>query len=67
MNVTKHVLKGRQLHKEGYPRMVPAEQGQYLEASDHERIAENNGLIGDLLEDRLLERILHRDTKLKTN
>ena len=67
MNVTKHVLKGRQLHKEGYPRMLPAEQGQYLEASDHERIAENNGLIGDLLEDRLLERILHRDTKLKTN
>lgn len=34
-----------------------------MEASDHERIAENNGLIGDLLEDRLLERI----TKLKTN
>lgn len=38
-----------------------------MEASDHERIAENNGLIGDLLEDRLLERILHRDTKLKKN
>lgn len=38
-----------------------------MEASDHERITENNGLIGDLLEDRLLERILHRDTKLKTN
>ena len=30
MNVTKHVLKGRQLHKEGYPRMAPAEQGEYL-------------------------------------
>ena len=61
MNVTKHVLKGRQLHKEGYPRMVPAEQGEYLEASDHERIAENNGFIVDLQADRLLERILHRD------
>ena len=61
MNVTKHVLKGRHLHKEGYPRMVPEEQGEYLEASDHERIAENNGFIVDLQADRLLERILHRD------
>ena len=61
MNVTKHVLKGRQLHKEGYPRMVPAEQGEYLEAFDHGRIAENNGFIVDLQADRLLERILHRD------
>lgn len=61
MNVTKHVLKGRQLHKEGYPRMVPAEQGEYLEASEHERIAENNGFIVDLQADRLLEQILHRD------
>ena len=41
--------------------MVPAEQGEYLEASDHERIAENNGFIVDLQADRLLERILHRD------
>ena len=41
--------------------MVPAEQGEYLEASDHGRIAENNGFIVDLQADRLLERILHRD------
>ena len=65
MNVTKHVLKGRHVHKEGYLRMLPAEQGEYLEASDHERIAENNSFIVDLQADRLLERILHRDNMNK--
>lgn len=65
MNVTKHVIKDRQLHTEGYPGMVSAEQKEYPEASDHGRIAENNGFIVDLQTDRLLERILHRDNMNK--
>ena len=48
MNVTKHVLKGRQLHNEGCWGMVPAEQGEYPKASNHERITENNDFIMDM-------------------
>ena len=61
MNVTKHVLKGRQLHNEGCLGMVPAEQGEYPKASNHERITENNDFIMDMQTGGLLERILDRD------
>ena len=61
MSVTKHVLKGRQLHNEGCLGMVPAEQGEYPKASNHERITENNDFIMDMQTGGLLERILDRD------
>ena len=41
--------------------MVPAEQGEYPKASNHERINENNDFIMDMQTDRLLEMILDRD------
>ena len=43
MNVTKHVLKGRQLHNEGCLGMVPAEQGEYPKASNHEFSSQAHG------------------------
>jgi len=61
MNVTKDGTKDRQLHKEGYPQMVSAEQKEYAEASTHVRITENNHIITDFQTDKLLEQILHRD------
>lgn len=61
MNVTKYGFKDRQLHIEGYPRRVSAEQRENAEASAHTRIAENNNIITDFQTDRLLERILQRD------
>lgn len=61
MNVTKYGFKDRQLHKEGYPLRVSAEQREKAEASAHTRIAENNNIITDFQTDRLLERILQRD------
>ena len=73
MNVTKHVLKDRKLHNEGYLGRVPAEQEEYPKASDHERITENNDFIMDLQTDRLLEMILARNNmnnayfKVKSN
>ena len=41
--------------------MVPAEQGEYPKASNHERITENNDFIMDMQTGGLLERILDRD------
>jgi RNA-directed DNA polymerase len=73
MNVTKYGFKDRQLHIEGYPRRVSAEQRENAEASAHTRIAENNNIITDFQTDRLLERILQRDNlnkaykKVKSN
>lgn len=61
MNVTKYGFKDRQLHMEGYPSRVSAEQRENVEASAHTRIAENNNIITDFQTDRLLERILQRD------
>ena len=37
--------------------MVPAEPGEYAEASACQRIAENNRIITDFQTDRLMERI----------
>ena len=73
MNVTKHGYKGRKLHKEDYPRMVVAEQREYVEVPAHVRIAEHNDIITDLSADSLLRKILSRDNmneayrKVKSN
>ena len=73
MNATKHGFKDRKLYNEGYPQKVTAERREYAEASDHARIAENNGVITDLQTGSLLERIIHRDNmnhaylKVKSN
>ena len=61
MNVTKHGYKGRKLHKEDYPRMVVAEQREYVEVPAHVRIAEHNDIITDLSADSLLRKILLRE------
>lgn len=58
MNGTNDRFKDRQLHTEGCPQMVPAEPGEYAEASACQRIAENNRIITDFQTDRLMERIL---------
>lgn len=79
MNVTKDGYKDRQLHNEGYPQKVSAEQKEYAETSAHTRIAENNDIITNFSEgtigsaDNLLERILQKDNlnaaykKVKSN
>lgn len=73
MNGTNDRFKDRQLHIEGCPRMVPAEPGEYAEASACQRIAENNRIITDFQTDRLMERILQADNlnaaykKVKSN
>ena len=73
MNVTKYGFKDRQLHMEGYPPRVSAEQREHAEASAHTRITENNRIITDFQMDKLMERILHRDNlnraykKVKSN
>jgi len=73
MNGTNDRFKDRQLHTEGCPQMVPAEPGEYAEASACQRIAENNRIITDFQTDRLMERILQADNlnaaykKVKSN
>ena len=47
MKVTQNEIKDRQLHKEGYLQMVPAEQGEYAEASARGEIIEKNVIITD--------------------
>jgi group II intron reverse transcriptase/maturase len=73
MNVTEDGIKNRQLHIEDYLQMVSAEQKEYAEVFDHQRIAENNDIITDFQTDGLMEKILHRDNlnkaykKVKSN
>ena len=47
MNVTKDRFNNRQLHIEDYLQMVSAEQKEYAEVLDYQRIAENNHIITD--------------------
>ena len=61
MNVTKDRLENRQLWKEEYPRMVPAEQGEQGGVFYCRRIAENNHIIADTQDKQMLERILDKD------
>ncbi len=73
MKVTKDGIKDRQLYTDGYLQMVSAEQREYAEVSDHQRIAENNDIITDFQTDNLMEQILHKDNlnkaykKVKSN
>jgi len=73
MNVTEDGYKDRQLHNEGYPQMVSAEQKEYAETSAHTRITENNNIIINFQTDNLMERILQKDNlntafrKVKSN
>lgn len=61
MNVTKNELKDRKLHIEGYPQRDTAEQEEYVGASAHFGITENNLIDTDLQTDNLLEKILNKD------
>lgn len=61
MNVTKDGFKNRQLHIEDYLLMVSAEQKEYAEVFDYQRIAENNHTITDIWTSKLLDVILRRD------
>ena len=73
MNVTDGKSKDRQLHNEGHLQMVPAEQGEYAEASACQGITENTDIITGLQETGLLEEILRNDNlnraylKVKSN
>ena len=61
MNVTKGRFNNRQLHMEDYLQMVSAEQREYAEVLDYQRIAENNHIITDFWTNSLLELILRKD------
>ena len=45
MNVTESRFKNRQLHMEDYLQMVSAEQKEYAEVLDHQKITEKSGVI----------------------
>ena len=55
MNVTNDGVKDRQLHIEDYLQMVSAEQKEYAEVSDHQRITERNDTITDFQTDKRME------------
>ena len=61
MNVTKGRFNNRQLHMEDYLQMVSAEQREYAEVLDYQRIAENNHIITDFWTNSLLELNLRKD------
>jgi len=58
MKVTESEMKCRQLHKEGQPQRVSAEQKEYVVAYDSQKIAENNLVNRYLSKEGLLESIL---------
>ena len=58
MKVTDDGFKYRQLHIEDYLQMVSAEQKEYAEVCDHQRIAERDDIITDFQTDKLMEKIL---------
>ena len=61
MNVTESRFKNRQLHMEDYLQMVSAEQKEYAEVLDHQKIIEKSGVITDYWTDNLLDLILRKD------
>ena len=73
MNVTESRFKNRQLHIEDYLQMVSAEQKEYAEVLDHQKIIEKSGVITDYWTDNLLDLILRKDNlnaaykKVKSN
>jgi len=61
MNTTNDRFKNRQLHMEDYLQMVSAEQKEYAEVFDYQRIVENNSTITDYWTNNLLDLILRSD------
>ena len=47
MKVTESRYKNRQLHIEDYLQMVSAEQKEYAEVLDHQKIIKKSGVITD--------------------
>ena len=58
---TKDGFEYRQLHMEDYLQMVSAEQKEYAEVFDYQRIVENNSTITDYWTNNLLDLILRSD------
>ncbi len=73
MKVTESRFKNRQLHIEDYLQMVSAEQKEYAEVLDHQKIIKKSGVITDYWTDNLLDLILRKDNlnaaykKVKSN
>ena len=73
MKVTESGFNNRQLHMEDYLQMVSAEQKEYAEVLDHQKIIEKSGVITDYWTDNLLDLILRKDNlnaaykKVKSN
>ena len=73
MKVTESGFNNRQLHMEDYLQMVSAEQKEYAEVLDHQKIIEKSGVITDYWTDNLLDLILGKDNlnaaykKVKSN
>ena len=67
MNVTGHERNGRKLLSEGSLQTVLVEPEGYVGAPSREKMAENNANATDGQTDRLLERILNRDTLLNAS
>ena len=61
MKVTESGFNNRQLHMEDYLQMVSAEQKEYAEVLDHQKIIEKSGVITDYWTDNLLDLILRKD------
>ena len=53
MKVTESGFNNRQLHMEDYLQMVSAEQKEYAEVLDHQKIIEKSGVITDYWKDNL--------------
>ena len=73
MKVTESGFNNRQLHMEDYLQMVSAEQKEYAEVLDQQKIIEKSGVITDYWTDNLLDLILRKDNlnaaykKVKSN
>ena len=73
MKVTESGFNNRQLHMEDYLQMVSAEQKEYAEVLDHQKIIKKSGVITDYWTDNLLDLILRKDNlnaaykKVKSN
>ena len=73
MKVTESGFNNRQLHMEDYLQTVSAEQKEYAEVLDHQKIIKKSGVITDYWTDNLLDLILRKDNlnaaykKVKSN
>ena len=73
MKVTESGFNNRQLHMEDYLQIVSAEQKEYAEVLDYQKIIEKSGVITDYWTDNLLDLILRKDNlnaaykKVKSN